>query len=344
MPPIKKLAIGSRHVVALDINGEIHYWGNVNPDDGHLNFPKDLPEIVDIEAEGPITLLLTVDGKVLSVGEINQGEQRYVPSMPRVAKVDTSFYVSVALTENGTVCGWRDLKSPLPIATAMDVAAVLYDVIALDEDGFIHGVIFPEVSMPYQEEYLEAPTSGGFVKLFTGHHAAAAIDAEGQLSIWGYYTEEEGKRRIIDVPGNLPPVKDVALTEGAVAALCEDGKIYIWGPSAAKFQPDGGNTADGASYYTIDGDTGENKGGDMGNEPNPAQTHAFPDLCWQSLGYAQSVLADIPATIVDIQYIYAPNMTPGMVVGQWPAVGDELSRQNGVSVAVSLHVTTNSPS
>ena len=331
LPPIKDIALGSQHVVALDIYGEIHYWGNVNPDDGQLDFPENLPEIVDIEAEGAITLLLTADGEVLSVGTPNQGTQHYVPNMPRVTKIGTSYYVSVALAEDGTVYGWRLLNSPPPIETAIDVGAVLYDVVALDEDGFVHGNISPEVGMPYQEKYLDAPTSGGFIKLFTGYHAAAAIDAEGRLSVWGYYTEEGG-RRIIDVPENLPPVKDVALTEGAIAVVCEDGKIYMWGPKSS------------THYQPSPAGTDNTPGGNSGNEPNTDQTFAFPDLCWQSLGYAQRALADIPATIVDIRYIYAPNMSPGMVVGQWPAVGDVFSQQTDTPVAVSLHVTTNTPS
>lgn len=323
LPPIVDLALANQHAVALDADGNIYYWGR--PDFNQLDFPEDLPKIVEIEAAGYRTLLLTEDGGVLSVGDPNMGNQMYVPDMPAVEKITCSGYISAALDINGTVHVWErsNLFSPVPQGKALDIAAAAFDIVALDENGQIVGDITSGLDMP-DKAYKGAPSGSGFVKLAGGGSGSlAAIDNEGNITIWGYYSDVEGA--IVDVPYGLPPVKDAAVCIDSVACLGEDGKIYAWGPMV-----------DRHAFYTY-APSGEQ------SQQTTTDKIEIPDVCWNTLTYANQAIAGLPVIITDVKIVYRPNMVPGMIVGQWPLPGQMDAPEEGEYITMTLLLTTNIP-
>lgn len=72
----------------------------------------------------------------------------------------------------------------------------------------------------------------------SGH--SAALLSDGRVKVWGRQYQKEG---VIDAPGNLSSISQLATTQGLMAALREDGSVFGWKPS--EFQVKSARPGDG---------------------------------------------------------------------------------------------------
>lgn len=228
LPPIVDIAVGNNHIVALDENGRLHGWGN--PTHGEIDFSA-LPKMIAVAADGFQTTALSEDGKVYKWGNTNKGSQEYVPkNMEEIVQIENGAYITAALGISGRLYVWGINQENIPKCEEPAILAPLADnLIVLGKDGKVYGTI------PHRNKfrkYKGQPALGRVVKLSGGNTNLAAVDENGRLSIWGEYSVDEKGYSIVNIPLNLPEIRDVALGDESVACLGTDGKVYAWGRSS----------------------------------------------------------------------------------------------------------------
>ena len=316
LPPVKQLDIGDHHFIALDFEGSVHTWGS--PVYGQCDFPDDLPPIEAIAADGYKSVLLTKDGKVLSFGDVNEGSQAFVPDMPKIAQIACSAYVTVAVAEDGAVFAWNLYFSEKPSVKAASAAAVCYDALVLDSEGVLHGDAKGGRDSDLAGDFLykDAVKRENIVKVVTGGSYVATIDKDGGVDVWGVYSENVNA--VVYVPENLPPILDAAFSHDSIVCLGADGNLYSWGATA------------GVLYLTPP----------ASSPAYSANTVKIPDVCWNTVAYARNAIAGLPVSIVEIRELYAPKLTKGMVVGQWPLPGEITIPPDGGTIGLCLYIST----
>ena len=226
LPPIVDIAVGNNHIVALDKNGKLHGWGN--PTHGEIDFPDDLPKMIAVAADGYQTTALSDDGAVYKWGDANYGSQEYVPKdMEEIEQIENGAFITAALGKNGELYAWG-IKNAVELNCREPVmlAPLAYNLVVLGKDGKVYGTI-PHRNIIHK--YKEQPALGRVVKLFGGDNNLAAVDENGMLTIWGEYTLDDDGYSVVNVPLNLPEIRDVAFGVDSVACLGADGKVYAWG-------------------------------------------------------------------------------------------------------------------
>ena len=75
--------------------------------------------------------------------------------------------------------------------------------------------------------------------------------------------------------------------------------------------------------------------------PNINDTIQIPNVCWNTPTYARNAIKDLPIVIVEIREIYAPQVTPGMIIGQWPIPGETEYPSEVSKIGLCIYVSTN---
>jgi len=68
----------------------------------------------------------------------------------------------------------------------------------------------------------------------------------------------------------------------------------------------------------------------------------LPDVCWNTFTYARNAIEELPVKIVEVREVFTPNVTPGMIIGQWPIPGYIDIPPEGRTINLSIYLSTNS--
>jgi len=320
LPPIKQFDMGDEHYVALDYEGRVHWWGS--PTYGQCDFPEDLPPIEAIAADGYKTVLLTRDGKVLSFGSINFGAQEYVPDLPKIAQISCSAFVTAAVAEDGAVYAWEDVKIHAPAAKGKLAIAAAFDVLVIDFDGVLRGNALRKRQRDLSNDWLfkEASVRDDVIRIAAGgEECVATIDKNGGIDVWGFH--KEATDGVIFVPEGLPPIVDAAMYPEGIICLGADGNLYHWGSRRERVRvPD----------FAVDQEQPVVK----------VDTLQIPDVCWNTPAYAREAIRGLPIKIVEIRELWAPNVTPGMIVGQWPLPGAVELPADNKAIGLCIYISS----
>lgn len=238
-PEIVDVAIGVRHVLALDKDGGVWSWGNDaggalgHGDRTEVPTPKkieSLPPVTAIAAGDYHSVALDRDGNVWVWGSNVQGQ---------LGNGEISTLEEGAVTE--------DKGSKVPVKNGLGGIRAIYAsgprTIAIDREGQVYewggashnsGMEISEESLresvarlrPRKVEGLERIVSVAFHK-----DAYYALDESGQLWHWGLRLEDKEYRHIMipePMPG-LDNVKQIRTREGSVWAQEQDGTWKQWG-------------------------------------------------------------------------------------------------------------------
>lgn len=180
LPPIKQVAAGDNHVLALAVDGTVYAWGSNSMGQigkGDLIEPTTVPvralsgEFTSVAAAGDTSFAVTAGGFVLSwganqtglLGRIVTGEQSPYPSLVRlpagssVASVAVAGTSAFALLEDGRVFAWGSNQYRV---APFDARNVIPEPVELDGLGYATQVV-----------------TGG------RHHMAVLLD--GRVRVWG---------------------------------------------------------------------------------------------------------------------------------------------------------------
>lgn len=189
-----------------------------------------MPPFVSVDAEAYHTVALTADGEVYAWGEANGGGQEYVPKrLPPIKKVMAASYGTVAIDTEDRMHVWsHSSETPAFTGKVRDGAHIDFsDNIAIAEDGTVYTRLAAENN---GKLFYPMPEIDNPMQVVADGRNVAIIDDAGKLYIWGDYDFMDKGQPIVNVPTNLPPLKQVILDPfrcGAIA-LSRDGMVYQW--------------------------------------------------------------------------------------------------------------------
>ncbi len=191
---IVKVATGYDHIVALDENGGVYVWGNERL--GQARLPQEIK------------------------GAMRKNENL------KIKQIEAGYQFSAAVTEDGQLYLWgnsnmADLNLRREYEGQIEkVALTTYSYIALLKDG---SVVYGGLQKNAFSDVPESAASG-IVDISSTGSTVAAVDAEGNITVWGNMINGENEVPAMDS-------KPVKIYGGLnhYTALLENGDVITWG-------------------------------------------------------------------------------------------------------------------
>ena len=188
---LQDIAIGPTYSVGVSTNGDMYIWGKTR-------------------------ITSTIDVKYIP------------PDMGNIKQVAAGFDHVVALNDQGEVFAWgsdRQKQSKVPmevkqLTNIKDVYAGYQNSVVLTEDG--KSVYFGNTMNSDYNQY--HPYQGKLDKLALTADASMGLTKDGEVVYLG-----TKKGVYTNIPENMGKIIDVAATAGTMAAVNEEGKVFIWG-------------------------------------------------------------------------------------------------------------------
>ena len=188
---VQQIAIGPTFSVAATTDGQLYIWGKtrISSTIDVKMVPSDMGKIVQVAAGYDHVLFLNDEGKIFSSGN-NRQQQATPPYAVQNAK---------------------NIK---------DIEAGYQASIVLTEDGWSH-YFGNAMNNDYNEFH---PYQGKLDKVVTTADAALGLTKDGEAVYLGFQ-----KNSYSNIPRNMGRIVDIATTANTVAAVNEDGKVFVWG-------------------------------------------------------------------------------------------------------------------
>lgn len=202
---VEKIVIGNTFSAGLTKEGNIYVWGSDN-EDKVLQIPDKAKEafknskVKDIAAGDRHIIVATEDNQLFGWGN-NSFQQTQTPPMEE-SKIKEE--------------GIKKLG-----------AGVQYSVILTNKDNL---VVWGS-TLASRLNLLPSDIKGKVVDFATNPINILAIMKDGSIRLLGVMGAEIDTQMPAELKSGKVKVKKVALTSSSAAALSEDGKLYVWGPS-----------------------------------------------------------------------------------------------------------------
>ena len=209
---VEKISIGNTFSAGLSKEGNVYVWGSDN-EDKVLEIPDKSKEalankkIVDIAAGDRHIITATEDNEIYGWGN-NAFQQTQMPPMEEakvkeegIEKLGAGVQYSVILTKKNNLVVWGST-----LASRLNL--------------------------------LPSDIKGQVVDFATNPINILAIMKDGSIRLLGVMGAEIDTQMPEELKTGKVKAKKVALTSSSAAALSEDGKLYVWGPSRDKVSGD----------------------------------------------------------------------------------------------------------
>ena len=209
---VKKISIGNTFAIGLTKENNIYVWGSNNEDDV-LTIPEDVKEkikgkkIKDVAAGDRHIIIATEDNEIYGWGN-KTFDQTRVPPMQEaqikeegIAKLGGGTQYSVVLTNKGNLVIWGST-----LASRLDMIPSAIQGQVVDFDCNTINVIVTK--------------------------------KDGSVDLLGVRGAENDTTMPAELREGKVKAKKAVLTANSAAALTEDGKLYVWGPSRDKLSGD----------------------------------------------------------------------------------------------------------
>lgn len=203
LPPIRAIAAGDAHVVALSNSGTVHAWGANSA--GQTNIPVGLSGVIAVAAGATHSLALKDDGSIVGWGE-NADGQITIPgdTTPTIAIAAGGNY-SMALRADGSVRVWGSNAHG-----QLSIPAGAINVVAIDA-GPTHALALTRAGdvVAWGEAAYGATTlpsgMGRIATIAAGRNTSYAISEDGRLLAWG-----RNDYRQLEIPRQISGIADMA--------------------------------------------------------------------------------------------------------------------------------------
>ena len=209
---VEKISIGNTFAIGLTKENNIYVWGSNNEDDV-LTIPEDIKEkikgkkIKDVAAGDRHIIIATEDDEIYGWGN-KTFDQTKVPPMQEakikeegIAKLGGGTQYSVVLTKKNNLVIWGST-----LASRLDMIPSKIQGEVVDFDCNTINVIVTK--------------------------------KDGSVDLIGVRGAENDTAMPAELREGKVKAKKAALTANSAAALTEDGKLYVWGPSRDKLSGD----------------------------------------------------------------------------------------------------------
>lgn len=203
----KKISIGNTFAIGLTNEGNIYVWGSDN-EDKILTIPKKAKEalknqkVIDVAAGDRHIIFATEDNQIYGWGN-NSFDQTKMPPMSEsqikeegIKKLGAGVQYSAVLTNKKNLVVWGS------------TLASRLNMIPSTIQGQVEDFDTSSINM-------------------------LVVKTDGTIQLIGVMGAENQTNMPKELTDGSVKVKKVALTSNSAAAVDEDGKVYVWGPSRA---------------------------------------------------------------------------------------------------------------
>lgn len=208
---------GGNFSVALKDDGTVTAWGQNNL--GQCDVPKDLCDVIDIQAGFYHCAALKKDGSVVVWGS-NHARQLKIPEgLCDVRAISANCNHTLAVTESGKVVAWGNNDNgqcniPENISGVKYISALLFSSILVQDDGKV-------ICLGQQ---LDVPDMIDIKQLDSGWFHTLGINQDKTVSAWGDKTSNQ-----CAIPNDIHNAKQVDGGWLHSLALTDDGEVIPWG-------------------------------------------------------------------------------------------------------------------
>jgi len=207
-----RISIGNTFSVGLSKENNVYVWGSDNSDKV-LTIPEKVQEaldnkkVTDVAAGDRHIIVATDDNQIYGWGN-NSFQQTQMPAMQEsqikqegIAKLGAGVQYSVVLTKNKNLVVWGS------------TLASRLNLIPSTVQGKVEDFDTSAINMLVRK-------------------------IDGSIELLGVRGAENDTNMPEELKDGSVKVADVALTSNSAAAIDEDGKLYVWGPSRSKLSGD----------------------------------------------------------------------------------------------------------
>ena len=207
-----RISIGNTFSVGLSKENNVYVWGSDNSDKV-LTIPEKIQEaldnkkVTDVAAGDRHIIVATDDNQIYGWGN-NSFQQTQMPAMQEsqikqegIAKLGAGVQYSVVLTKNKNLVVWGS------------TLASRLNLIPSTVQGKVEDFDTSAINMLVRK-------------------------TDGSIELLGVRGAENDTNMPEELKDGSVKVADVALTSNSAAAIDEDGKLYVWGPSRSKLSGD----------------------------------------------------------------------------------------------------------
>lgn len=207
-----RISIGNTFSVGLSKENNVYVWGSDNSDKV-LTIPEKVQEaldnkkVTDVAAGDRHIIVATDDNQIYGWGN-NSFQQTQMPAMQEsqikqegIAKLGAGVQYSVVLTKNKNLVVWGS------------TLASRLNLIPSTVQGKVEDFDTSAINMLVRK-------------------------TDGSIELLGVRGAENDTNMPEELKDGSVKVADIALTSNSAAAIDEDGKLYVWGPSRSKLSGD----------------------------------------------------------------------------------------------------------
>lgn len=223
--PVRAVAAGSNHSLALRFDGTVVSWGT--DFQGETTVPSGLNNVVAVGAGLLHSLVLKGDGFVNAWGDNTRSQVSVPPGLSGVTAISAGHWHNLALKADKTVVAWGanglpEAIVPSGLTGVKSIAAGGRHSVALLENGTVvaWGVNTEgETNVP--------PGLTDVVAIAAGEIHTVALKSDGTVVAWGDNSEGQ-----INVPSGLSDVVAIAAGFKFTVALRSNGAVVAWGDNS----------------------------------------------------------------------------------------------------------------
>ena len=228
---------------------------NVAPGGAYMNYPSDLEKegIEKISIGNTFSAGLSKEGNVYVWGSDNEDKVLEIPDKAKEALANKKIVDIaagdrhiIAATEDNEIYGWGNNAFQQTQMPPMDEAKVKEEGIEKLGGGVQYSVILTKKNnlvvwgstLASRLNLLPSDIKEQVVDFATNPINILAVMKDGSIRLLGVMGAEIDTQMPEELKTGKIKAKKVALTSSSAAALSEDGKLYVWGPSRDKVSGD----------------------------------------------------------------------------------------------------------
>jgi peptide/nickel transport system permease protein len=272
----------------LDLSFSETSQQNIAPGLNLMSVPKELKDNAKQISVGPVfSVGVSNDGKVYVWGKPKISRSIDASKLPmgmgKVVKVAAGYDHVIALDANGDVWGWgsdRLKQSKVPeeveaLKNIKDIAAGYQCSFVITEDGYVYFFGNDAINdFKANNEY-----QGQISKVAVSSDAVLGLTFDGRAVYLGKQTNAYSR-----VPENMGKVVDIAATAATMAAVNDEGKVFVWGNVSS--YGEGSVPETDSKIVSLQG----------GRYHYTALTDSGDVVAWGANGYKQ---AEVPGKVTD---------------------------------------------
>lgn len=228
---------------------------NVAPGGAYMNYPSDLEKegVEKISIGNTFSAGLSKEGNVYVWGSDNEDKVLEIPDKAKEALANKKIVDIaagdrhiIAATEDNEIYGWGNNAFQQNQMPPMDEAKVKEEGIEKLGAGVQYSVILTKKNnlvvwgstLASRLNLLPSDIKGQVVDFAANPINILAIMKDGSIRLLGVMGAEIDTQMPEELKTGKVKTKKVALTSSSAAALSEDGKLYVWGPTRDKVSGD----------------------------------------------------------------------------------------------------------